>query len=88
MAAGSTIARGSLTCGTGSGAATGALVTVTFSATLPATPVVVISAGTAGSGALYPWVSAVSATAFTISVTSPSSSQANTVYGISWYLSL
>lgn len=88
VTAGSTIIRGGLTCGTGSGATTGVLVTVTFSATLPAVPFVEITETTLALSALSLAVTSISTTGFSISATSPSSSQANTVYGLQWFLSL
>jgi len=88
VAAGSTITRGSLTAGTGTSSATGVLVAVTFGTTLPAVPIVVIASTTSAVAAKSPAVTVVSATGFSVSITSPSDSQANTVYGISWMLSL
>jgi hypothetical protein len=91
VAAGSTIIRGSLTCGTGSGSpATGLLVAVTFGSTLPAIPNVLITPTTSAMAALYPVVTiaSVSTTGFSVTVTSPGTSQANTVYGVAWFVSL
>lgn len=89
VAATATVVRGTLTWGTGTSPLVGAQVVVTFSTTLPATPVVVVSANNTATGLLVPTVTAVSATAFTIGLaTVPAASQANTVYSVSWYLSL
>ncbi|HVC68354.1 MAG TPA: hypothetical protein VND44_12225 [Acidimicrobiales bacterium] len=88
VAASSTIARGSLTCGTGTNASTGVLVSVTFGSTLPSTPVVNIAPTTLALASLAPAVTATSTTGFSVSSTAPGSSQGNTVYGLSWQMML
>lgn len=85
----STIARGVTNWGTGTSTAAGSQVTITFSATLPSTPVVVIAPTTSATGTLTPYVASTSTTGFTVGcVTAPTASQGATVYGVNWYLSL
>jgi hypothetical protein len=77
--------RGSLTCGTGTSAAAGNLVTVTFDTAYAIVPIVSIEPLNGAAAALLPYVTSVSTTGFTIAVQSaPASSQANTTYGFSW----
>lgn len=84
-----TLARGTVTWGTGTSTAAGSQITVAFSATLPTAPVVVISPTTAAAGTLTPTVLATSTTGFTIGcAVAPTASQANTVFGMAWLLSL
>jgi hypothetical protein len=88
-AATATLTRGSLTWGTGTSTAAGSQVTVAFSATLPAVPFVVIAPTTAAAGTLIPTVLATSATGFTVGcAVAPTASQAASIFGVSWYLSL
>jgi hypothetical protein len=84
-----TLARGSLTWGTGTATAAGSQVTVAFSATLPAVPVVVLAPTTAAAGTLIPTVLATSTTGFTVGcAVAPTVSQAASIFGVAWYLSL
>jgi hypothetical protein len=86
--ASSTIIRGSLTCGTGTGPATGTLATVTFGSTLPSVPFVVLTPTTSALAALTPAVAGISTTGFSVLATSPGTSQTATVYGFGWYACL
>jgi hypothetical protein len=79
--------KGEITFGTGTSAAAGAQVAVTFNTpyTPGTTPRPVISPANAATAALLPYISAQSATGFTVSVQgSPSSSQASTVYAFNY----
>jgi hypothetical protein len=87
LGAGSNDTRGSLTLGTGTGPTTGNLITVTYSAALPAAPIVNLTETTTAASLLSPAVVSSFTTGFTIAVgTAPAASQANTVYGLSWSL--
>ena len=86
---GSTVVRGSLTFGSGTAPTSGSQITVAFSATLPAAPTVVITATTAATGTINPNVLSSSATGFTIGAgVAPTATQAATVYGVNYLLSL
>jgi hypothetical protein len=85
---GSTPIRGSVTFGTGSNSSTGVQCTVTFGATLPSTPTVVAVPNTSATAAKSFAVTAVSTTTFSVSLTAPTDSQANTVYGFNYYTCL
>ena len=77
--------RGSITCGTGTTPAAGALLTVTFGTAYTAAPIVHVQEQNSATKALNAYVSAVSTTGFTVSVTgTPAASQANTVYSIGY----
>lgn len=85
LAAGSNDSRGSVTVGTGTSPTTGNLITVSYSAALPAAPVVMITETTTAAAALNPAVVTSFTTGFTVAVgTAPAASQAGTVYGFSW----
>lgn len=90
VTAGSTDTRGSLTFGTGASPAAGAEAVVTFSSAgvaYASAPVVVIAAKNAATAALQPYVSAISASSFTVSFGSaPAASQANTTYSIAYFV--
>ena len=81
--------RGSLTFGTGTTPAAGAVITVTFARPQDPNrlPVVQITETTTVLAALNPAVTAVTSTGFTVSLNSaPTASQGNTVYGFAWAL--
>jgi hypothetical protein len=79
---------GTITWGTGSSAAAGTVVTVTFGTPFNAAPTVVVSATNGPSSAIEYYVTAVSATGFSVATgANPASSQGNTHYGFAWYAS-
>lgn len=85
IATGSVDARGSVTGGTGTSPATGALITITFGQAYASAPVVTITPTNAAAAALQPYITGVSTTGFTIALgVAPSASQANTTYGFNW----
>jgi hypothetical protein len=89
---GSNDQRGELTLGPGTTPAAGAQVVVTFAQSIAAyggnIPAVTLAARNSTTAALGLYISAVSATSFTVSTTSaPAASQANTVYRFSWIAS-
>lgn len=89
LVAGSTIIRGGVTFGSGTTPTAGSQVTVTFSATLPSIPTIVVSPTTAAAGTINPTVLAAATTGFTIGcAVAPTGVQANTVYGVNWFASL
>lgn len=89
VAAGASPIRGSLTWGTGSAAAAGTAVAVSFGATLPSTPQVVVIPTTQAAGTLGTSVQGVSTTGFNVLVgNAPAASQGATIYGFSWVASL
>lgn len=76
---------GSLTFGTGTAPAAGAMVTVTFGTAYVNPPSVVLAAGNAAAQALGLYVSAITNTGFTIScTTAPAASQANNTYAVDY----
>lgn len=84
-------ARGNITFGSGSTPAAGAQLVVTnntgVAAEIQGTPVVLVVPKNTATQALGLYVSAVSATGFTVSTTSaPTASQANTVYSVDYVL--
>jgi hypothetical protein len=88
-AANATLTRGTLTWGTGTSTAAGSQVTVAFSATLPAVPTVLLTPTTAAAGTVIPTVLSASTTGFTVGcAVAPTASQAATVFGVAWYMSL
>lgn len=89
VTSGDTDERGKITFGTGTGPSAGAQVTVTFGHTFSnATPYTVVVPLNTATQALGLYISAMSATAFTVSTTSaPAASQGNTVYGF-YYITL
>lgn len=88
VAANSSDARGSITCGTGATPAAGALVVVTFATPYAQVPFVQLTPTTVGSANLLEYVSSVSTTGFTVSLqAAPAASQANTVYGFNYRVS-
>lgn len=86
VTAGSVDTRGNITFGSGVAPTAGAVVVVTFSAAYAVAPVVMLvpkNSATAGLAPLY--ISAVSATGFTVSCqNAPTASQANTTYSFDW----
>ena len=87
--ASSTLYRGSVQFGSGTTPSAGSQVTVTFSATLPSVPFIVISPTTTASGTINPYVLSASTTGFVIgSGVAPTSAQAGTIYGVNWLMSL
>lgn len=85
VASGSTDARGSVTGGTGTGAAAGNLIAVTFNVAFASAPVVSLTPTNSATAALLPYVTSISTTGFTVAVQgAPASSQANTTYGVAW----
>lgn len=89
VTAGSTLYRGNLTFGTGSGAGAGSIVTVTFSATLPTVPFIQLQEANSVTAALALYPTTVTASSFVIGAqTGPSASQGNTVYSVNYQLSL
>lgn len=86
VASGSTDTRGTVTGGTGTSPAAGALIAITFNQSFVNAPVVNITPANAATAALAPYVTSVSATGFTIAFGSaPSASQPNTTYAFSWH---
>lgn len=84
-----TIVRGTATFGSGTTPTAGSQMTVAFSSTLPSVPVVVACPTTAACATLSTYITAVTATGFTVSsAVTPTATQAGTVYGVAWYLSL
>lgn len=83
--AGANDQRGTLTFGTGTAPAAGAMVAVTFAAAFAAAPAVVIVAGNTATQALGLYVSSVLASGFTVScTTAPAVSQPNTTYSVAY----
>ena len=64
--AGSTLIRGGVAFGAGTAPTSGSQVTVTFSATLPSVPFIVVSPTNAATGTINPTVLAASTTGFTV----------------------
>jgi len=86
---GSTLYRGSVSFGSGTAPSAGSQVTVAFSATLPSVPTIVVSPTTAAAGTINPTVLAAATTGFTIGCASiPTPTQAATVYGVNYLISL
>lgn len=84
-----TIARGTVTWGTGTTSAAGDQVTVTFSPALPYAPVVNVTPTTAAAALLGLTVTATSTHGFTVGVASaPADAQPADTYGFSWYATL
>ena len=89
VTAGSTLYRGNLTFGTGSGAGAGTQVTVSFSATLPTVPLVQVTEQNSVTAALSLYPTNITTSSFQVGAqVAPSASQGNTVYSVSWQLSL
>jgi hypothetical protein len=89
VTSGATPIRGNLTFGTGTNPSPGAQVTVTFGATLGATPTIVLCGGNAVGQALNLAPTSVSTTGFVVSCNStPVASQAGTAYSVNWIASL
>ena len=89
VTAGSTIIRGGVSFGSGTAPTSGSQVTVTFSSSLPSVPFVVLTPTNAATGTINPTVLAASATGFTIgSGVAPTATQAPTVYGVNYLMSL
>lgn len=87
--ASSTLYRGQVSFGSGTTPTAGSQVTVTFSATLPSVPFIVVSPGNAASGTINPTVLNASTTGFTIgAAVAPTGVQAGTVYSVNWLMSL
>ncbi len=79
--------RGTVTFGSGTTPAAGAVVVVTFATPRDASrlPVVQITETTTALAALQPAVTSITSTGFTVSTASAlAGSQANTVYGLAW----
>ena len=74
---------GQITFGTGTGAAAGAQVVVTFNGAYGVAPKVILTPINSASSLLYPYVSSTQ-TNFTVSCALPSSSQPNTTYGFNY----
>jgi hypothetical protein len=88
-AAASTLYRGNVSFGAGTLPTSGSQVTVTFSATLPSVPFVVLTATTAQTGTINPNVLSASTTAFVIGAgVAPTANQAGTVYSVNYLMSL
>lgn len=86
---GSTLYRGGVNFGAGTAPTAGSQVTVTFSATLPSVPFIVVAPTTAATGTINPTVLAASTTGFTIGCAAiPTPIQAATVYGVNYLISL
>ncbi|QMU78886.1 hypothetical protein GXW83_27475 [Streptacidiphilus sp. PB12-B1b] len=85
VAAGATGQYGTLTFGSGTSPGTGSQVAVTFSEVFARAPAVVLTAQNAATAALGLYVTAVSATGFTVSAaTAPTGSQTATTYAVAW----
>lgn len=85
VAASASDRRGTLTCGTGTGPAAGALVAVTFGFAYQAAPIVTVVPLNAATAALGTPYITTSTTGFTINVpNAPSAGQANTVYAFAY----
>ena len=85
---GSSPIRGTLTFGTGTNSSTGAQATITFGATLPSTPIIVVSGANQATAAKSPSVIGASTTGFSVGLTAPIDSQAGTAYSVNWVASL
>ena len=86
---GSTLIRGGVNFGSGTTPTSGSQVTVTFSATLPSVPWVVVSPANAAAGTINPTVLAASTTGFTIGcAVTPTGVQAGTIYSVNYLMSL
>ncbi len=86
---GSTLIRGGVSFGSGTAPSIGSQVTVTFSATLPSVPWVVVSPSNAAAGTINPTVLAASTTGFTIgAAVLPTPTQAGTIYSVNYLASL
>lgn len=81
LAAGSTDRRGTVSFGTGTGAAAGQVVWVTFNETYGSTPTILVTPRNFATAALGVWPQTVGPSSFSVSTTSsPASSQSGTTY--------
>lgn len=88
LTAGATDTRGTITCGTGTTPAAGALVVVTFGTPYATAPIIQLTPTTVGAANLLEYVSSVTINGFTVSLqAAPAASQANTVYGFNYRVS-
>lgn len=89
VTAGATDVRGNMTFGTGTSAAAGNMVAVTFAAAFSAAPsAVILTPGNAATAALQLCVVSITTTGFTVACNvAPANSQANTVYVFDYIVS-
>jgi hypothetical protein len=89
VVAGSTLYRGGVTFGTGSGSGAGSMITIAFSATLPTVPFVQVTEANTLTAALALYPTSVTTAGFTVGcAVAPAASQANTIYAVNYQLSL
>jgi hypothetical protein len=79
---------GKITWGTGTGPTAGAMAVLTFNTAYPNSPHCVISPINAATAALLPYVDRTTTTMTIYLTNAPAASQANTVYGIEYHISI